>query len=72
VENSDQSAQPAETPGLETEVSSERQRGMKAAVPGVVLCLLVSLAISAVTLFVYDRWYAQKIVAVDLKGYITL
>ena len=36
------------------------------------LCLLMSLAASAVTLFAYDRWYAQKIVAVDLKGYITL
>lgn len=34
--------------------------------------LLISLAASAATLFAYDRWYAQKIVAVDMKGYITL
>lgn len=40
--------------------------------PGSAVCLLVSIAVSIATLFVYDRWYAQKIVAVDLKGYITL
>ena len=34
--------------------------------------LLISLAASAATLFAYDRWYVQKIVAVDMKGYITL
>ena len=36
------------------------------------LCLLISLATSAAILFAYDRWYTQKIVAVDMKGYITL
>lgn len=40
--------------------------------PGIVICLLMSLASSAVTLFAYDHWYAQKIVAVDMKGYLTL
>lgn len=39
---------------------------------GIAICLLISLAASAATLFVYDRWYVQKIVAVDMKGYITL
>ena len=34
--------------------------------------LLISLATSAATLLAYDRWYVQKIVAVDMKGYITL
>ena len=38
----------------------------------VAVCLLMSLAASAATVFVYDHWYAQKIVAVDMKGYITL
>lgn len=41
-------------------------------VPGIAVCLLISIATSAATLFVYDHWYAQKIVAVDMKGYITL
>ena len=41
-------------------------------VPDIALCLLISIATSAATLFVYDHWLAQKIVAVDMKGYITL
>jgi len=39
---------------------------------GIAICVLISLAASAATLFAYDRWYVQKIVAVDMKGYITL
>lgn len=39
---------------------------------GIAICLLISLAASAATLFAYDRWFVQKIVAVDMKGYITL
>jgi hypothetical protein len=39
---------------------------------GIAICLLISLAASAATLFIYDHWLAQKIVAVDIKGYITL
>lgn len=40
--------------------------------PVIAASLLVSLATSAATFFVYDRWFAQKIIAVDMKGYITL
>lgn len=40
--------------------------------PVIAASLLISLAASAATLFAYDRWYVQKIVAVDMKGYITL
>jgi hypothetical protein len=40
--------------------------------PGIAACLLVSVISSAATLFCYDHWLAQKIVAVDMKGYITL
>jgi len=36
----------------------------------VVLCLGVSFGASLVTIFAYDRLYAQKVVAVDIKGYI--
>jgi hypothetical protein len=39
---------------------------------GIAACLLISVVSSAATLFVYDHWLAQKIVAVDMKGYITL
>ena len=34
------------------------------------LCLVVSFGASLATIIGYDRWYAQKIVAVDIKGYI--
>jgi hypothetical protein len=34
------------------------------------LSLLVSLAVSVLALFVYDRFIAQKVVAIDMKGYI--
>jgi hypothetical protein len=34
------------------------------------LTLLISLLISLVSIFVYDRFFVQKIVAVDVKGYI--
>lgn len=40
--------------------------------PGIAACLFMSLAASAATLFIYDHWLAQKIMAVDMKGYITL
>ncbi|MBJ6724904.1 hypothetical protein JFN93_09315 [Geomonas sp. Red875] len=36
----------------------------------VALCLAVSIVTSITTLFCYDHWYAQKVVAVDIKGYI--
>ncbi|MBI5655533.1 MAG: hypothetical protein HZC44_01400 [Geobacter sp.] len=39
-------------------------------IPIVALCLAVSFGASLATIVGYDRWYAQKIVAVDLKGYI--
>ena len=35
-----------------------------------VLCLFISIASSSVTMWVYDRRYATKIVAFDLKGYV--
>ena len=34
------------------------------------ICLAVSLGASLATIVGYDRWYAQKVVAVDIKGYI--
>ena len=34
------------------------------------LCLLVSMLTSAGSVYVYDRHYAQKIVSIDVKGYI--
>ena len=36
----------------------------------VALCVAISFGASLVAIYGYDRWYAQKIVAVDIKGYI--
>ncbi|NWF52734.1 MAG: hypothetical protein HXY47_06585 [Nitrospirae bacterium] len=33
------------------------------------LTLLISLLMSFVSIFVYDRFFVQKIVTVDVKGY---
>jgi hypothetical protein len=38
--------------------------------PIVALCMAVSIVASLATVAGYDRWYAQKVVAVDIKGYI--
>lgn len=45
----------------------KRQPGL---IPVIALCLGVSFGTSLVTIFGYDRLYAQKVVAVDIKGYI--
>ena len=45
----------------------KRQPGMLALIG---ICLAVSLGASLATIAGYDRWYAQKVVAVDIKGYI--
>ena len=64
---------------LQTALSSSEQTTTPATkgkqgirLPGIAACLLISLAASVVTVFAYDRWCVQKIVAVDMKGYITL
>ena len=45
----------------------KRQPGL---IPIAALCLAISFGVSFATVFCYDRWYAQKVVAVDIKGYI--
>lgn len=72
MEDIELSAQPTDTPIPGTHVSPEPGRRQQRRLSGIALCLLISLATSAVTLFAYDRWCVQKIVAVDMKGYITL
>ena len=38
--------------------------------PTAALCVAISFGASLTVISGYDRWYAQKIVAVDIKGYI--
>jgi hypothetical protein len=58
------------SPEQTTTPATKRKQGIR--LPGIAACLLISLAASVVTVFAYDRWCVQKIVAVDMKGYITL
>ena len=36
----------------------------------IAICVMVSIGASLATVAGYDRWFAQKVVAVDIKGYI--
>ena len=36
----------------------------------IAICVAVSIGASLATIVGYDRWFAQKVVAVDIKGYI--
>lgn len=38
----------------------------------VALSIALSVVFSVMSLIVYDKWYAQKLVSVDLKGYVKL
>ncbi|PKN59618.1 MAG: hypothetical protein CVU53_07295 [Deltaproteobacteria bacterium HGW-Deltaproteobacteria-11] len=61
---------PAETPAPVPALAATPTR-----TPGwfgiAILCVLVSVASSVATIVAYDSWYAQKLVAVDIKGYIS-
>lgn len=68
-----------ETKPVETPVTSPVPAAAPVAAPtrtpswfGIaILCVLVSVASSVASLAAYDSWYAQKLVAVDIKGYIS-
>ena len=47
-----------------------QSKGPPTVLPMVALCVAISFGASLTAIFGYDRWYAQKIVAVDIKGYI--
>jgi len=40
-------------------------------IPMIAICVAVSIGASLATVAGYDRWFAQKVVAVDIKGYIS-
>ncbi|MDA8090390.1 MAG: hypothetical protein M0Z61_09260 [Nitrospiraceae bacterium] len=68
-------AQPAEAvaANLETEAAGTipvKQGKCPGWLAMAAISLLVSMLVSAGSVYVYDHFYAQKIVAVDIKGYI--
>ena len=69
TEDVDRSELPANNKTPQAAVKPDNQEGM--GIPVVVcICLLVAIITSFASVYSYDRWYAQKIVAVDIKGYI--
>lgn len=69
TEDVDTSELPANNKTPQAAIKSDNQEGM--GIPVVVcICLLVAIITSFASVYSYDRWYAQKIVAVDIKGYI--
>jgi len=67
LENKDAVSVPKEHPNTYPREYPKRQPGTLALIG---VCLVVSLGASLATITGYDRWYAQKVVAVDIKGYI--
>ena len=69
TEDVDTSELPSNNKTQQDAIKSDNQEGM--GIPVVAcICLLVALITSFASVYSYDRWYAQKIVAVDIKGYI--
>lgn len=66
-EEKDTVSVPKETPNTYPKEQPKRQPGTLALLGA---CLVVSFGASLATIAVYDHWYAQKVVAVDIKGYI--
>ena len=58
---------PKEPPKTYPKEQPKRQPGTLALIG---ICLAVSVGASLATIAAYDHWYAQKVVAVDIKGYI--
>ena len=44
--------------------------GKQSVRPGYLEVLLIALVVAGVSLFAYDRWFAPRMVAFDLKGYL--
>ncbi len=66
-EENDAVSVPKEPPKTYPKEQPKRQPGTLALIGA---CLVISLGASLATIAGYDHWYAQKVVAVDIKGYI--
>lgn len=67
LENKDAVSVPKEHSNNHPKEYPKRQPGTLALIG---ICLAVSMGASLASIAVYDHWYAQKVVAIDIKGYI--
>ena len=44
--------------------------GKQSVRPGYLEAVLIALVVAGVSLFTYDRWFVDRVVAFDLKGYL--
>ena len=44
--------------------------GKQSVRPGYLEVVVIALVVAGITLFAYDRWFAPRVVAFDLKGYL--
>ena len=44
--------------------------GKQSVRPGTLEVVLIALVVAGVSLFAYDRWFAPRVMAFDLKGYL--
>ena len=44
--------------------------GKESVRPGYLEVVLIALVVAGVSLFTYDRWFVDRVVAFDLKGYL--
>ena len=44
--------------------------GKQSVRPGYLEMVLIALVVAGVSLFAYDRWFVDRVVAFDLKGYL--
>ena len=44
--------------------------GKQSVRPGYLEVLLLALVVAGINLFAYDRWFVDRVVAFDLKGYL--
>ena len=44
--------------------------GKQSVRPGYLEVVLITLVVAGFTLFAYDRWFVDRVVAFDLKGYL--
>ena len=44
--------------------------GKQSVRPGYLEVVLITLVVAGVSLFIYDRWFVDRVVAFDLKGYL--
>ena len=53
-----------------TEKGLEKKSGFKDIIVPLVIIITINITVTLAMLFFYDRYYAQKIVAIDMKGFI--